>query len=272
MAIDTLAMANYPYPSDYITSPGLLLPPWPLHAACQHLMGGGGPGEEGKEGGEEGKEGGGAKISMARRLLLASNVLYNVSGTLPCLSLPEDDTYDGIWDYQWCTETLPQESYFARDGGSRDAFPAAHWSAEEVDAHCTRKYNVTPRRGWIAALYGGAEGLRKGASNIAFSNGGMDPWSSGGVLHSLSPSLPSLFIPQGAHHLDLFFSHPADPPSVVQGRGGEGRAGARRGAPTHGIMARTAPPRDPRPTPRDPLSGARDRDSGARDRGFGARD
>eukprot|EP00961_Rhodomonas_salina_P170906 2304263-Rhodomonas_salina.1 len=37
-----------------------------------------------------------------------------------------------------------QESYFARDGGSRDAFPAAHWSAEEVDAHCTRKYNVTP--------------------------------------------------------------------------------------------------------------------------------
>ena len=37
-------------------------------------------------------------------------VLYNASGREACYELPEDVNYDGIWDYQWCTERLPQET------------------------------------------------------------------------------------------------------------------------------------------------------------------
>ncbi|KAJ1477816.1 hypothetical protein T484DRAFT_1819987 [Baffinella frigidus] len=56
------------------------------------------------------------------------------------------------------------------------------------------------------------------ASNIVFTNGGLDPWSAGGVLESLSPTVVSIFIPEGAHHLDLFFSRAEDPPCVRDAR------------------------------------------------------
>ncbi len=35
---------------------------------------------------------------------------------------------------------------------------------------------------------------------------------------NLSSSLLSILIPNGAHHVDLMFSHPADPPDIVQAR------------------------------------------------------
>lgn len=48
--------------------------------------------------------------------------------------------------------------------------------------------------------------------------GEYDPWRIGGILHDISESVVSLFIEEGAHHVDLMFSHAADPPSVTAAR------------------------------------------------------
>jgi lysosomal Pro-X carboxypeptidase len=53
---------------------------------------------------------------------------------------------------------------------------------------------------------------------VVFTNGKYDPWSSVGVTESLSNSLPAIFMEEAAHHLDLYFSNPADPPSVIAAR------------------------------------------------------
>jgi len=70
---------------------------------------------------------------------------------------------------------------------------------------------------WEDDYYGG---LRLGgASNIVFSNGALDPWSAAGVIRgSPNRSLIPLLLDEGAHHLDLMFSTPADPPCAAEAR------------------------------------------------------
>jgi pimeloyl-ACP methyl ester carboxylesterase len=76
-----------------------------------------------------------------------------------------------------------------------------------------------PLSHWVDEYYGGKKSTRA-ASNIVFSNGQLDPWSSGGVLtnESLPSSVIALVLPMGAHHLDLMFEDPADPPDVKMAR------------------------------------------------------
>ena len=38
------------------------------------------------------------------------------------------------------------------------------------------------------------------------------------MLKNISDTLVAVVIPEGAHHLDLMFSHPLDPPSVLAAR------------------------------------------------------
>ena len=53
---------------------------------------------------------------------------------------------------------------------------------------------------------------------VHFSNGNLDPWSGLGVLEKPSPSIVTVMIDQGAHHLDLRKSNPLDPESVKKAR------------------------------------------------------
>jgi len=200
-AWDTMAMGNFPYPSNYLVfqqtqDPGVTLPAFPVRAACFHMADNANRPEE--------------RLAMLRD---ASAVFYNASGSEQCYSLPTDDNFDGVWDYQWCTEMLPQETYFSRNGKD-DMF----WHYEEnmtaIRNHCIATFGVQPRETWIAQEFVGA----KGASNIVFSNGLYDPWSSGGVLKDVSDTAVAVIIPHGAHHLDLMFSDPQDPDDVKEAR------------------------------------------------------
>ena len=84
----------------------------------------------------------------------------------------------------------------------------------------------------IDTSYGG-DRILKSASNIVFSNGNLDPWSPAGVGTGVraqrrrakdsngglsvsyeNPSVLSLLIDMGGHHLDLFWEHEDDPASV----------------------------------------------------------
>ena len=66
-------------------------------------------------------------------------------------------------------------------------------------------------------IYGGEEAIRL-TTNVVYSNGFLDQWSSAGITAVNRTDSVSLMIEDGAHHLDLMFSHPDDPPSVTRAR------------------------------------------------------
>ncbi|KAG6611181.1 Lysosomal Pro-X carboxypeptidase [Phytophthora cinnamomi] len=146
----------------------------------------------------------------------AANVFHNATKNLTCFKIPTLWDYDGVWDYQYCTEMLPQETYFSTNGET-DMFWPRNTTFEEIRAHCQRDWHTTPDPNGIRVSYG--DEMLRSASNIVFSNGLLDPWSSAGVLNAPKDAKVTIVkIAEGAHHLDLFFSHPKDPPSVIAAR------------------------------------------------------
>jgi len=85
-----------------------------------------------------------------------------------------------------------------------------------ISQHCYDFWGInnSQRSHWISQQYGGRN-LLNDASNIIFTSGSFDGWSSAGIATNITDkSLISILISEGAHHLDLMFSHPEDPPSV----------------------------------------------------------
>ncbi|KAJ6325545.1 hypothetical protein OIU76_012592 [Salix suchowensis] len=97
-------------------------------------------------------------------------------------------------------------------------FPADPFDLKEYIEECKRTFGVPPRPHWITTYYGGhhfKEVLRRFGSNIIFSNGLRDPYSSGGVLENISDGILAVYTTKGAHCMDLLPATVGDPEWVV---------------------------------------------------------
>ncbi|KAI8799105.1 lysosomal Pro-X carboxypeptidase isoform X1 [Biomphalaria glabrata] len=192
-----LAMVNYPYPASFLAD----LPGWPVKVACSYLS----EPLDGKD--------------LLRALAKVTNMYFNFTGNTKCVNWTDDGSsgslgYQG-WNYQSCTEmVMPMCS-----NGSGISYNSP-WDFQQVSDNCYETYKVRPRENWISLEYWAKQ--LKETSNIIFSNGLYDPWSSGGVMESISDTVIAIQIPKGAHHLDLRAKNPLDTPSVIRARIQEG--------------------------------------------------
>jgi len=136
---------------------------------------------------------------------------------------PEEKGCTGSWGYQWCTEMVQpftegtaEDFYFCPNGTFYEAENCSAWDFEGASDGCVRQWGVTPRKEWARVMLGGKRIDQ--ASNILFSNGEYDPWHNGGILANLSDTVVAVVIPNGAHHIDLMFSDPADTADIVAAR------------------------------------------------------
>uniref|UniRef100_A0A7N0UQQ9 Lysosomal Pro-X carboxypeptidase n=1 Tax=Kalanchoe fedtschenkoi TaxID=63787 RepID=A0A7N0UQQ9_KALFE len=128
-------------------------------------------------------------------------------------SIYSHETEEG-WDWQTCSEMVMPL------GSSNETmfYPNPFILANFSDS-CMRKYGVRPKADWIISYFGGQDiklVLKRFGSNIIFSNGLIDPYSSGGVLEDLSDTLVALKAQQGSHCFDLYPASGNDPEWLVK--------------------------------------------------------
>lgn len=196
-AFSYMAMVDYPYNATFLGP----MPGYPVTQACTYFSTAT------------------TDHEIVQAVAAATNVFYNWSGQAGACAVisstgPSTLADEGGWNYQSCTEMVMP---IGQDG-VHDIFYPAPWNLTAIMEGCQATYHVTPRPFWIETYYGGRHNIRD-STNIVFTNGDLDPWSGGGVLQTLAPSLVSISITGGAHHLDLRASRPQDDiPSVVAAR------------------------------------------------------
>jgi len=143
------------------------------------------------------------------------NVFHNFSGDVQCNDIGNtggDNLGDAGWNIQTCNEMVMPFC----GNGKTDMFYNYSWDFAQFRASCEKKYSMTPGLYKAQMMFGGVD--ISAASNIIFSNGDIDPWSSGGVLKELNPTLPTILIKDAAHHYDLRAAHPEDTADVITAR------------------------------------------------------
>ncbi|GLT81001.1 hypothetical protein SLA2020_524090 [Shorea laevis] len=110
--------------------------------------------------------------------------------------------------------------------GNETMFPPSPFDLSSFESECKRRYGVPPRPHWITSYYGGHDIkfiLQRFGSNIIFSNGLRDPYSSGGVLENISKSIVAVKTKNGSHCLDILRASKTDPQWLVEQRATEVR-------------------------------------------------
>jgi len=202
----TLPMGDYPAPAEFLG----LLPAYPVNVACKYFA-----------------HDNMTDLELVQASRKVVDMFYNASewivpGMGNVSSCHDPGKEQGIatlggddqWDYQSCTEMVMP---IAQLGPPNDLFYPLAWDLDATIASCQQNYSVTPRPDWILQQFGGPDAW-KSASNIVFSNGNLDPWSGGGVLHDISPNVVAVPVKGGAHHLDLRGLTPQDIEGVTWAR------------------------------------------------------
>jgi len=199
-AIGYMAMADYPYPANFLGP----MPAFPCSVAAGYFT-----------------NPNGTPVELLQAMNLGvGQIFYNYTGQAgTCFNLssssPPGLQGDG-WGVQCCKEVVqPIGSY----GLPSDFFWPSPFNETAFIQGCQQQFNgTTPRANWAAVQYGGWN--LAGVSNIVFANGELDPWYSGGIIKNVTGTydVTAFIIEDGAHHLDLRSSNPADPPSVIEAR------------------------------------------------------
>ncbi|KAK9282990.1 hypothetical protein L1049_011217 [Liquidambar formosana] len=148
--------------------------------------------------------------------IFAGVVAYKKNKT--CYDLHEydfsDETEQG-WSWQTCSDMVIPIGITSNN----TMFPAEPFDLQESIDYCKNLYGVPPRPHWITSYYGGQDiklVLKKFGSNIIFSNGLRDPYSSGGSLQSTY--INKWLNCAGSHCLDILLAKKDDPKWLVMQR------------------------------------------------------
>ncbi|KAF5447604.1 hypothetical protein F2P56_033144 [Juglans regia] len=121
------------------------------------------------------------------------------------------------WRWQTCTEMVIPIGITNNTMFQPDPFILSSFIEE-----CRSLYGVPSRPHWVTTYYGGHDiklVLHKFGSNIIFSNGLRDPYSSGGVLVNISESIVAVHTVNGSHCLDILHANQStDPVWLVRQR------------------------------------------------------
>ncbi|XP_020230955.2 lysosomal Pro-X carboxypeptidase [Cajanus cajan] len=125
------------------------------------------------------------------------------------------ETTEG-WRWQTCSEMVIPIGIV-----NNSMFQPNPFILESFAKECKELYGVSPRPHWVTTYYGGHNielVLQKFGSNIIFSNGLRDPYSSGGVLKNISDTLVAVHTVNGSHCLDILRALETDPVWLVEQR------------------------------------------------------
>ncbi|CBI17110.3 unnamed protein product, partial [Vitis vinifera] len=151
--------------------------------------------------------------------IFAGVVAYGGNSSCYTTSHNPTETSEG-WAWQTCSEMVMPIGR----GDNDTMFPPAPFNLTTFIQECTSIYGVSPRPHWVTTYYGGHNIeliLRRFASNIIFSNGLRDPYSSGGVLKNISDSVLAILTVNGSHCLDILPATSTDPEWLVMQRKAE---------------------------------------------------
>ncbi|CAG9313504.1 unnamed protein product [Blepharisma stoltei] len=200
-----MTLYNYPYPSNTIFP----LPANPLTVACSYFNG--------------------VDITNVWEVLTAvrnaANVYYNYTGLNSC-----SNTYNPLsngnfgnqqgWSYLLCSSlNFPFGSI-----KTTSMFGDEPFDQVAINNDCFTLWGRTPQINYASQWYGASNNPAQTwqyASNIVFSNGGLDPWQVGCITKSFGTSVVAFVAKGAAFMMDLRLPNAADPSDLAAARATE---------------------------------------------------